>query len=98
MSRRYGSVSQLCEYALRFLQLANLTGTPIFLVGHVTKDGSIAGLVDTVLYLEGERVNQYRLPRSTRSTKNRFGPTHEVGMFETLGQGFAEVTNPSSVF
>jgi DNA repair protein RadA/Sms len=96
-----GSVSQLRECALRFLQLAKSTGTPIFLVGHVTKDGAIAGpkvlehMVDTVLYLEGERVNQYRL---LRSTKNRFGPTHEVGVFEMMGHGLAEVTNPSSVF
>lgn len=96
-----GSVSQLRECALRFLQLAKSTGTPIFLVGHVTKDGAIAGpkvlehMVDTVLYLEGERVNQYRL---LRSTKNRFGPTHEVGVFEMQGQGLAEVANPSSVF
>ncbi|MDQ6671281.1 MAG: DNA repair protein RadA [Chloroflexota bacterium] len=96
-----GSVSQLRECALRFLQLAKSTGTPIFLVGHVTKDGAIAGpkvlehMVDTVLYLEGERVNQYRL---LRSTKNRFGPTHEVGVFEMQGQGLAEVINPSSVF
>src|SRR5579859_962512 len=96
-----GSVSQLRECALRFLQLAKSTGIPIFLVGHVTKDGAIAGpkvlehMVDTVLYLEGERVNQYRL---LRSTKNRFGPTHEVGVFEMLGQGLSEVPNPSSVF
>jgi DNA repair protein RadA/Sms len=96
-----GSVSQLRECALRFLQVAKSTGTPIFLVGHVTKDGSIAGpkvlehMVDTVLYLEGERVNQYRL---LRSTKNRFGPTQEVGVFEMQGRGLVEVTNPSSVF
>jgi DNA repair protein RadA/Sms len=96
-----GSVSQLRECALRFLQLAKATGTPIFLVGHVTKEGSIAGpkvlehMVDTVLYLEGERFNQYRL---LRSTKNRFGPTHEVGVFEMLGQGLVEVSNPSAVF
>jgi DNA repair protein RadA/Sms len=96
-----GSVSQLRECALRFLQLAKTTGIPVFLVGHVTKDGSIAGpkvlehMVDTVLYLEGERFNQYRL---LRSAKNRFGPTQEVGVFEMLGQGLVEVTNPSSVF
>jgi DNA repair protein RadA/Sms len=96
-----GSVSQLRECALRFLQLAKSTGTPVFLVGHVTKDGSIAGpkvlehMVDTVLYLEGERFNQYRL---LRSTKNRFGPTHEVGVFEMQGQGMVEVANPSAVF
>jgi DNA repair protein RadA/Sms len=96
-----GSVSQLRECALRFLQLAKSTGTPVFLVGHVTKDGSIAGpkvlehMVDTVLYLEGERFNQYRL---LRSTKNRFGPTQEVGVFEMQGQGLVEVVNPSAVF
>jgi DNA repair protein RadA/Sms len=96
-----GSVSQLRECALRFLQLAKSTGTPVFLVGHVTKDGSIAGpkvlehMVDTVLYLEGERFNHYRL---LRSTKNRFGPTHEVGVFEMQGSGLVEVANPSAVF
>jgi DNA repair protein RadA/Sms len=96
-----GSVTQLRECALRFLQLAKSTGTPVFLVGHVTKDGSIAGpkvlehMVDTVLYLEGERFNQYRL---LRSTKNRFGPTHEVGVFEMRSSGLAEVSNPSAVF
>ncbi|GAC1315238.1 MAG: DNA repair protein RadA [Chloroflexota bacterium] len=96
-----GSVSQVRECALRFLRLAKDTGMPVFLVGHVTKDGSIAGpkvlehMVDTVLYLEGERFNQYRL---LRSTKNRFGPTHEVGVFEMRGQGLVEVSNPSSVF
>jgi DNA repair protein RadA/Sms len=96
-----GSVTQLRECALRFLQLAKSTGTPVFLVGHVTKDGAIAGpkvlehMVDTVLYLEGERFNQYRL---LRSTKNRFGPTHEVGVFEMRSSGLAEVNNPSAVF
>jgi DNA repair protein RadA/Sms len=96
-----GSVSQLRECALRFLQLAKTTGTPVFLVGHVTKDGAIAGpkllehMVDTVLYLEGERFNQYRL---LRSTKNRFGPTHEVGVFEMRATGMVEVSNPSAVF
>jgi DNA repair protein RadA/Sms len=96
-----GSVSQLRECTLRFLQLAKATGTPVFLVGHVTKDGSIAGpkvlehMVDTVLYLEGERFNHYRL---LRSTKNRFGPTHEVGVFEMQGGGLVEVANPSAVF
>ncbi|MCA1646286.1 MAG: DNA repair protein RadA [Chloroflexi bacterium] len=96
-----GSVSQLRECALRFLQLAKSTGTPVLLVGHVTKDGSIAGpkvlehMVDTVLYLEGERFEHYRL---LRSTKNRFGPTHEVGVFEMQGSGLVEVANPSAVF
>jgi DNA repair protein RadA/Sms len=96
-----GSVSQLRECTLRFLQVAKSTGIPVFLVGHVTKDGAIAGprvlehMVDTVLYLEGERFNQYRL---LRSTKNRFGPTYEVGVFEMRGRGLAEVSNPSAVF
>ena len=94
-----GSVSQLRECALRFLQLAKASGIAVFLVGHVTKDGAIAGpkvlehMVDTVLYLEGERFNQYRL---LRSTKNRFGPTHEVGVFEMQGQGLVEVTQSLS--
>jgi len=95
-----GSVSQLRECTLRFLQLAKSTGTPVFLVGHVTKDGSIAGpkvlehMVDTVLYLEGERFNHYRL---LRSTKNRFGPPHEAGVFDLQGGGLIEVANPSAV-
>jgi len=96
-----GSVSQLRESTQRFMHLAKSSGTPVFLVGHVTKDGAIAGpkvlehMVDTVLYLEGERFNQYRL---LRSVKNRFGPTHEVGVFEMRGEGLEEVPNPSSVF
>jgi DNA repair protein RadA/Sms len=96
-----GSVAQLRECALRFLQLAKSTGTAVLLVGHVTKEGSIAGpkvlehMVDTVLYLEGERFNHYRL---LRSTKNRFGPTQEVGVFEMQGRGLVEVANPSAVF
>jgi DNA repair protein RadA/Sms len=96
-----GSVSQLRECALRLLQLAKSSGTAVFLVGHVTKDGAIAGpkvlehMVDTVLYLEGERFNQYRL---LRSTKNRFGPTHEVGVFEMQSDGLVEVANPSALF
>jgi DNA repair protein RadA/Sms len=96
-----GSVSQLRECAFRFLQVAKSTGTPVFLVGHVTKDGAIAGpkvlehMVDTVLYLEGERFNQFRL---LRSTKNRFGPTHEVGVFVMQEGGLVEVANPSAVF
>jgi DNA repair protein RadA/Sms len=96
-----GSVSQLRECALRFVQLAKSTGTAVFLVGHVTKDGAIAGpkllehMVDTVLYLEGERFDQFRL---LRGTKNRFGPTHEVGVFEMQAQGMVEVQNPSAAF
>jgi DNA repair protein RadA/Sms len=76
-------------------------GVPVFIVGHVTKEGSIAGprvlehIVDTVLYLEGERFHAYRL---LRSVKNRFGSTDEIGVFEMSGQGMLEVTNPSEAF
>jgi len=96
-----GSVSQLRECALRFMHLAKNSGISIFLIGHVTKDGAIAGpkvlehMVDTVLYLEGERYHAYRL---LRSTKNRFGATHEVGVFEMRGEGMVEVANPSAAF
>lgn len=96
-----GSVSQLRECTLRLMQLAKSSGVSIFLIGHVTKEGAIAGpkvlehMVDTVLYLEGERYHAYRL---LRSTKNRFGPTHEVGVFEMRGEGMVEVANPSAAF
>jgi DNA repair protein RadA/Sms len=96
-----GSVSQVREGALRLLRLAKETGTPIFLVGHVTKEGAIAGprvlehIVDAVLYLEGERFHQYRL---LRGVKNRFGSTDEVGVFEMTQLGLQEVSNPSQVF
>ncbi len=96
-----GTVSQLRECTLRLLQLAKTQGVALFLIGHVTKEGAIAGpkvlehMVDAVLYLEGERFNAYRL---LRSTKNRFGPTHEVGVFEMQGSGLVEVPNPSAVF
>ena len=96
-----GSVSQLRECTLRFMHLAKGSGISVFLIGHVTKEGAIAGpkvlehMVDTVLYLEGERYHAYRL---LRSTKNRFGPTHEVGVFEMRGEGMVEVTNPSAAF
>jgi DNA repair protein RadA/Sms len=96
-----GSVTQLRESAQRFMHLAKSTGTSVFLVGHVTKDGAIAGprllehMVDTVLYLEGERFLQYRL---LRGVKNRFGSTNEVGVFEMRGEGLVEVHNPSAVF
>src|SRR4051794_14848125 len=96
-----GSVSQLRECTLRLMQLAKGSGVSVFLIGHVTKEGAIAGpkvlehMVDTVLYLEGERYHTYRL---LRSTKNRFGPTHEVGVFEMRGEGMIEVTNPSAAF
>jgi DNA repair protein RadA/Sms len=96
-----GSVSQLRECALRLMHLAKGSGTAVFVIGHVTKEGAIAGpkvlehMVDTVLYLEGERFQSYRL---LRSTKNRFGATHEVGVFEMVEQGLAEVGNPSAAF
>lgn len=96
-----GSVSQLRDCTGRLLQMAKATGVPIFLVGHVTKEGAIAGpkvlehMVDAVLYLEGERFHAYRL---LRSVKNRFGSTHEVGVFEMHEAGMVEVPNPSAVF
>ncbi|HLF27599.1 MAG TPA: DNA repair protein RadA [Anaerolineae bacterium] len=96
-----GSISQVRECAARLQGLAKQTGASVFLVGHVTKSGSIAGpkvlehIVDTVLYLEGDRHHAYRL---LRSTKNRFGATSEVGVFEMRGSGMVEVLNPSEAF
>jgi DNA repair protein RadA/Sms len=96
-----GSVSQVRECASQLRELAKTTGITVFLVGHVTKEGVIAGprvlehIVDTVLYLEGDRFQAYRL---LRSVKNRFGPTHEIGVFEMLDQGLVEVSNPSEAF
>lgn len=96
-----GSVSQVREGALRLLQVAKGSGTPIMLVGHVTKEGTIAGprvlehIVDVVLYLEGDRFHQYRM---LRGVKNRFGSTDEVGVFEMTQHGMREVSNPSQVF
>lgn len=96
-----GSVSQVRECAGALLRVAKSQNIPIFIVGHVTKTGSIAGprvlehVVDTVLYLEGERFHSYRL---LRSVKNRFGSTNEVGVFEMRDKGMIEVTNPSDVF
>lgn len=101
LSSAAGSVSQVREGALRLMQLAKELGVPIFLVGHVTKEGAIAGprvlehIVDVVLYLEGDRFHQYRL---LRGVKNRFGSTNEVGVFEMSGDGMREVPNPSQVF
>ena len=101
VSSAAGSVSQVREGALRLLRLAKETGIPMFLVGHVTKEGAIAGprvlehIVDAVLYLEGDRFHQYRL---LRGVKNRFGSTNEVGVFEMTGDGMIEVPNPSQVF
>ncbi len=101
MTSAAGSISQVRECAARLQALAKTTGTSVFLVGHVTKSGAIAGpkvlehIVDTVLYLEGDRHHAYRL---LRSTKNRFGATSEVGVFEMRGSGMAEVLNPSEAF
>ena len=96
-----GSVSQVRDCASALLRLAKAQNVPTFIVGHVTKTGSIAGprvlehIVDTVLYLEGERFHAYRL---LRSVKNRFGSTNEVGVFEMGDRGMLEVANPSLVF
>lgn len=96
-----GSISQVRESAARLQAAAKSSGVAIFLVGHVTKEGSIAGprvlehIVDTVLYLEGDAYHSYRL---LRSVKNRFGATTEVGVFEMTGSGMREVTNPSEAF
>ena len=96
-----GSVGQVRESSARLILLAKKTGIPIFLVGHVTKDGSIAGpkvlehMVDTVLYFEGDSSHAYRI---IRAMKNRFGPTNEIGVFEMRGNGLNEVANPSAFF
>jgi len=96
-----GNVSQVRECASRFQRWAKQSGIPVFIVGHVTKQGSIAGpkvlehIVDTVLYLEGDPFHAYRL---LRSVKNRFGATSEVGVFEMQVRGLIEVENPSEAF
>jgi len=96
-----GSISQVRQAAARFQWWAKAQGVAVFLVGHVTKEGTIAGpkvlehIVDTVLYLEGDIFHTYRL---LRSVKNRFGATSEVGVFEMREQGMVEVPNPSEVF
>ena len=96
-----GSISQIREVAAQFLLLAKTRGTPVFLIGHVTKEGSIAGpralehIVDTVLYFEGERHHNHRI---VRATKNRFGAANEVGVFEMTSTGLAPVANPSQMF
>ena len=96
-----GGVSQLRECTARLLELAKGEDVPIFLVGHVTKEGAVAGprvlehIVDAVLYLEGERFHAFRI---LRATKNRFGSTDEVGVFEMGETGLREVQNPSEVF
>jgi DNA repair protein RadA/Sms len=96
-----GSVSQVRECGARLMLLAKRKGTATFLIGHVTKEGALAGprvlehLVDTVLYFEGERHHAYRV---LRAVKNRFGSTNEIGVFEMTERGLAEVKNPSEFF
>jgi len=95
-----GSVSQIRECTAELLRFAKETNTPVFLVGHITKDGSIAGpkilehMVDTVLQFEGDRHHTYRI---LRSIKNRFGSTSELGIYEMRGSGLREVSNPSEI-
>ena len=96
-----GSVTQIREAAMQFMKLAKSTGIPVFLVGHVTKVGAIAGprimehMVDTVLYFEGDKNHVFRI---LRAVKNRFGPTNEIGVFEMNEGGLSQVPNPSAVF
>jgi DNA repair protein RadA/Sms len=96
-----GSVSQVRDCTMRLMQWAKLRGVPVFISGHVTKEGAIAGprilehIVDVVLYLEGEPFSAYRL---LRCVKNRFGSTNEVGVFEMKEEGMIEVGNPSLAF
>jgi DNA repair protein RadA/Sms len=101
MDSSAGSVSQVRECSSQLRELAKTSGISVFVIGHVTKEGNIAGprvlehIVDTVLYLEGDRFQAYRL---LRSVKNRFGATSEVGVFEMREGGLEEVTNPSEAF
>ena len=96
-----GSITQVRETAFQLVQWAKQTNIPVFLIGHVTKEGAIAGpkllehMVDTVLYFEGDRSHTYRL---LRTVKNRFGPSQELGVFEMRETGLSEVTNPSALF
>jgi DNA repair protein RadA/Sms len=96
-----GSVSQVREVASQLLVLAKTRGIPVFLIGHVTKEGAIAGpktlehIVDTVLYFEGERHHNHRI---LRAVKNRFGANNELGVFEMTGRGLEAVGNPSRLF
>lgn len=101
LSSAPGSVSQVRECTAALMQVAKREHITLFIVGHVTKEGAIAGprvlehLVDTVLYFEGDRYAAHRL---LRSVKNRFGATHEIGVFEMIDRGLREVTNPSELF
>jgi len=95
-----GSISQIRESTAQLLRFAKQTETPVFLIGHITKEGALAGpkvlehMVDTVLQFEGDRNHVYRL---LRSIKNRFGSTNELGIYEMLGNGLREVENPSEI-
>jgi len=101
ISSTAGSVTQVRECSGRLRELAKTSGMAVFVIGHVTKEGVIAGprvlehIVDTVLYLEGDRFQTFRL---LRSVKNRFGPTSEVGVFEMRERGMVEILNPSEAF
>ena len=100
LSAAAGSVSQVREITSQIMRVCKTKGITTIIIGHVTKDGTIAGprvlehMVDTVLYLEGERYFSYRI---LRSIKNRFGSTNEIGMFEMKGTGLSEILNPSDV-
>ena len=95
-----GSVSQIRETAAEFQRFAKETNTPVFLIGHITKDGNIAGpkilehMVDTVLQFEGDRNYSYRI---LRTLKNRFGPSYELGIYEMSSEGMRQVSNPSEI-
>lgn len=101
LSSAPGSVSQVRESTMRLMLMAKKTNIPVFLVGHVTKEGAIAGprllehMVDTVLYFEGDRNHVYRI---LRAVKNRYGSTNEIGVFEMKEKGLDEVANPSAAF
>jgi DNA repair protein RadA/Sms len=96
-----GTVSQVRECAAQLLKYSKITGIPVFLIGHITKDGTLAGpkvlehIVDVVLYFEGDNNYVYRI---LRSVKNRFGSTSEIGIFEMVESGLKEVNNPSEMF
>ena len=100
LSAAAGSVSQVREITAQIMRMCKSKGITTIIIGHVTKDGTIAGprvlehMVDTVLYLEGERYFSYRI---LRGVKNRFGSTNEIGMFEMKGEGLVEITNPSQI-
>ncbi len=96
-----GSISQVKNILSTLMQISKAMLLPVIIIGHVTKEGAIAGpralehMVDTVLYFEGERTHSFRI---LRTVKNRFGPTHEIGVFEMTDSGLSEVRNPSNIF